>query len=474
MFRRTAPTVERETPEQNQASVVLSKGGAANQNTWRNIGLIIEREFKNRVAQRSFVVVTIIILVMVIIAAFVPTIVQVIMAKTASPTKIALISNAGNIAGFNDNTLTHYFASSLNGAAQAQGQSVNGQPPFAFDTVRDSSPASISNQEQLIKNGQLNILLVIDRSSNQDLRFTYYTTSGDTAQTQIQTVAGQLSVLDKAARLGLTTAQTTSLFAQPAFNVINTQPAQDTRSVSDRVAGYIISYAGVILIFMSVITYGAGVATGVAEEKGNRIMEILVNAATPFQLMVGKIVGIGAAGLMQMASFVIVGILMLLVQNPIKAALLGNNSGAQNLNITGTSITLLALLLIYFILGFLLYATLFAALGALVKRQDEVQNAVQPITWLFVIGYVASLIGLSDPTATWVKIISYIPFWSPTAMLMRIGAGGAAGWEIVLTILLMIGAIFVCALISARIYRFGVLMYGQKPGLRELIRIASK
>jgi ABC-2 type transport system permease protein len=325
-----------------------------------------------------------------------------------------------------------------------------------------------------VKNGHLDILLVIDRSANQDVHFTYYTSSGsltDTTQTQIQALAGQLSLLDKASRLGLTPTQTSSLFAQPAFTVVNTKQNQDTRSVGDMVAGYIIAYAGIILIFMSVFLYGMGVAMGVAEEKGNRVMELLVNAATPFQLMVGKIIGIGAAGLTQMAAFVFVGIIMLLLQNPLKAALLGNTSGAFSINITGTSITLLILLLVYFILGFLWYATLFAAMGALVKRQDEVQNAIQPITWLFMVGYLVSFIGISNPNATWIKVISYIPFWTPTTMLMRIGAGSVAGWEIALTIVLMIVAIAVCTFISARIYRFGVLMYGQKPGLGKLIKV---
>ena len=201
-------------------------------------------------------------------------------------------------------------------------------------------------------------------------------------------------------------------------------------------------------------------------------MEILVNAATPFQLMTGKIIGIGAAGLAQMAAFVIVGISALLIQNPIKAALSGNNSSALNLNITGSSITLLLLLLVYFILGFLLYATLFAAMGALVKRQDEVQNAIQPLTWLFMIGYFVSFFGIYNPDATWVKVVSYIPFWTPTTMLMRIGVGSATWWEIVLTIVIMIVSIFVCAIIAARIYRYGVLMYGQKPSMRQLFKIA--
>ena len=315
---------------------------------------------------------------------------------------------------------------------------------------------------------------MLDRSTNQDLHFTYYTNTNATTDanlSRVQVLAQQLNFLDKTSRLGLTQAQTSSLFAQPGFTVVNIGQNQNNRSVSDRVAGYIIAYAGIILIFMSVFLYGMGVATGVAEEKGSRIMEILVNAATPFQLMVGKIVGIGAAGLTQMACFVAVGVGVSLLQSPLQAALFGANSGGFNLNITSISITLLLLLLVYFILGFLLYATLFAAMGALVKRQDEVQNAVQPLTWLFMVGYIVSFFGISNPDATWIKVISYVPFWTPTTMLMRIGAGGSSPWEIALTIVLMIIAIFICALISARIYRFGILLYGQRPNLAQLVKL---
>ena len=199
---------------------------------------------------------------------------------------------------------------------------------------------------------------MLDRSTNQDLHFTYYTNTNATTDanlSRVQVLAQQLNFLDKTSRLGLTQAQTSSLFAQPGFTVVNIGQNQNNRSVSDRVAGYIIAYAGIILIFMSVFLYGMGVATGVAEEKGSRIMEILVNAATPFQLMVGKIVGIGAAGLTQMACFVAVGIGVSLLQSPLQAALFGANSGGFNLNITSISITLLLLLLVYFILGFLLF-----------------------------------------------------------------------------------------------------------------------
>ena len=472
-------TIPQEAPEQQHSTVVARSGGAANQNTLRNISLIVKREYKNRVTQRSFIISTIVMLFLIIIGACVPTIIEYFVSTSNTQTKIAVVNNANTIAGLHGDALSQYMQANLNGTTGTQatsattpGQSTSsGQPHFAVTT---GTSDAINSLQQKVKNGDLNILLVLDRTTNQDLRFTYYTNANSTDDAnvaQVQSMAGQLNFLDKASRLGLTPAQTSSLFVQPGFTVVNTGQNQDHRSESARLAGYLVAYAGVILIFMSVFLYGVSVATGVAEEKGSRIMEILVNAATPFQLMTGKIIGIGAAGLTQMACFVIVGIGAFLLQTPLEAALIGHAGGGLSIDIASISTTLLLVLLLYFILGFALYATLFAAMGALVKRQDEVQNAIQPLTWLFMIGYIASFIGISAPDATWIKVMSYIPFWTPTTMLMRLGAGTVAWWEIPLSIVLMIIATFVCALIAARIYRFGILMYGQKPGLAQLVKM---
>ncbi len=473
---RTAP---QEAPEEQHSAVVGRSGGAANQNTLRNISLIIKREYKNRVTQRSFIISTIVMLFLIIIGACVPTIIEYFVSTSNTQTKIAVVNSTGKIAGLQGNALSQYIQANLNGTASTQsssantaGQSTSSSQPH-FIVTAGTSDAS-SNLQQQVKNGNLNILLVIDRSANQDLRFTYYTnadSANDANIAQVETMAGQLNFLDKASRLGLTSDQTNSLFVQPGFTVVNTGQNQDHRSESSRIAGYIVAYAGVVLIFMAVFLYGVSVATGVAEEKGSRIMEILVNAATPFQLMSGKIIGIGAAGLSQMACFVIVGVGAFSLQPLLQAALTGHAGGGLSIDIASISTTLLLVLLLYFILGFSLYATLFAAMGALVKRQDEVQNAIQPLTWLFMIGYIASFIGISTPDATWIKVMSYIPFWTPTLMLMRLGAGTVSWWEIPLSIVLMIIATYVCALIAARIYRFGILMYGQKPGLRQLIKM---
>ena len=470
MSKNTVATPEKQSSEQEPNVVAVSLSRSGNQNNLRNIGLIIEREYKNRLSQRSFKISTAVILILIVIGSFVPTIVAYVSSTTNSQTKVVVVNNAGTIAGMSNETLSHYINANLNGATP--GQSTSGKPTYTINTAPTDSIGSLEKQ---VKDGTVGILLVLERPANQDVKFTYYTNADpirDSNIGNVQGLASQLSLLDKASRLGLTPDQTSKLFAQPELAVVSVGQSQNNRPVSDIVVGIILAYIGIILIFMSVYMYGVMVANGVAEEKGSRIMEILVNAATPFQLMTGKIIGIGAAGLTQMTLFVIVGISALLVQNPIKAALLGNNSNALNLNITGSSISLLLLLLVYFILGFLLYATLFAAMGALVKRQDEVQNAVQPLTWLFMVGYIVSFFGIYSPDATWVKVISYIPFWTPTTMLMRIGVGSATWWDIAITIVLMIVAIFLCAVFAARIYRYGVLMYGQRPSMRQLFRIA--
>ena len=428
MPENTTLTQEKEQTEQEQRAIAVSTGGAATQHSWRNIRLIIGREYKNRLTQRSFIISSIVLMLLVVIGAFVPTIIQLITSHSNSQTKVVVLNNTQSVAGLSNDALAQSIGTILNGSANTTGQSAAKKPPFAISMQTTGSLASLQNQ---VKNGSLDVLLTLDRDANSNLRFTYYTNSSginDSNLSTIQSMAQHLNFLDMSHRLGLSQAQSNSLFAPPDFSVVNTGQSQN-RPVSEIVTGYILAYAGNILIYMAVMLYGMSVAMGVAEEKGSRIMEIQVNAAAPFQLMVGKIVGIGAAGLTQMACVVAVGIGALLLQNPLQTALFGAGGGLLNVNITSVSITFLLLLLLYFLLGFLLYATLFAALGALVKRQDEVQNAVSPLTFLLVFGYIVSFFGVYTPDATWMKVISYIPFWTPTTMLVRLGVSQVSGWR---------------------------------------------
>ena len=414
--------------------------------------------------QRSFIIASIILLVIIFIATFIPTIIQPISSGSTSQTSIVMVNNAGTVAGLNTTALKGYVNTILNGT------STGSKSPFALTT---SASGELPSLQSRVKNGKLNILLVLDRASNHVLHFAYFTNASATSDSnnllKIEALASQLTSLDTAHRLGLTPAQTRSLFAPPDLMVTRTQ---SSRPDSEIAAGYILAFASVYLLFYAVMVYGAFVANGAAEEKSSRVMEILVNAATPLQLMVGKIVGIGAVGLSQMVCLVAVGIGALLLQTPLQAALFGANASGFSQYLTGVSLPFYLLFLLYFVLAFFLYATLFAGLGALVKRQDEVQSVIQLPLMLLILGIAPVYLIAFNPAATWTQALSYFPFWTPLLMLVRLALGTVAWWEIVVTIALMLVAIAICAWFSARLYRLGVLMYGQRPGLGQLVKMA--
>ena len=235
MAKNTIAPSEKQPTEQETTTISASLARSGNQNNLRNIGLIIEREFKNRVTQRSFKISTAIILILIIIGSFVPTIVAYISSVTNSQTKVVVVNNAGTIAGMNNVALQQYLNASLNGATP--GQSASTKPAYTINTMPTNS---INDLQKQVKDGSTGVLLVLDRTSGQDVQYTYYTNAnpiGDTNVTKVQGVASQLSILDRASRLGLTPDQTSKLFAQPQFSVVNVGQSQNNRSTSDIVAG---------------------------------------------------------------------------------------------------------------------------------------------------------------------------------------------------------------------------------------------
>jgi len=468
MARKPVDMPEQERSEQEQRAVAVSSSGAAAQNTLRNIRLIIGREYKNRVTQRSFIITSIILLVIVFLAAFIPTIVQFVQSITAPPssqTQVVVVNDAGTVAGLNETMLTSYISSQLNGTTTGS------LAPYA---ISSQPQARLRNLQSQVKHGTLDILLVLDRSAQGNLQFLYDTNAdpnNDSSLTSIQALAQQLTVLDTAHRLGLTPSQTTRLFAPPSLTMVYTQQGQSTRPTDQIIAGYLLAVAGAVLIVIFVPMYANIVAAGVAEEKSSRVMEILVTAATPFQLLAGKIVGIGAACMTQMTCLVVVGIGALLLQAPLQAALFGAKAGGFIQYLTSVSIPFYLLFLIYILLAFFLYATLYGGLSALVKRQDEVQNATMLPGLLLLTGWLLFYLAVASPNAPWTKVLSYIPFWTPTLMLVRLALGTVAWWEIVVTVALMLVAILACTWFAARLYRYGVLMYGQRPGLGQLVKL---
>lgn len=213
---------------------------------------------------------------------------------------------------------------------------------------------------------------------------------------------------------------------------------------------------GVVLVF-SIMAFGTAVAQGVVEEKSSRVVEILLATIRPWQLLAGKIIGIGVVGLIQVAVIAAAGLT------------LANTTGVFTLPTVAFGTILGALG--WYILGFFLYAALLAAAGSLVSRQEELQSAITPISILPTIAFVVGVnLLIPNPTNTISTVLSLFPLFTPTLMPARIALGVAPAWQVVLAVVLMIAAILVVTWLAARIYRNAVLQTGARVRVLDALR----
>lgn len=230
-------------------------------------------------------------------------------------------------------------------------------------------------------------------------------------------------------------------------------------------AAYAISFAAAILIYLSLFMYGSQVMRGVIEEKTSRIVEVVISSVKPFQLMLGKIIGIGLVGLTQFLLWII---LSTLATRLVSADLLPNNiiSAVQTIPVG----YIMVAFLIYFLGGYLLYSALFAAVGSAVDNETETQQFMFPITLPLLFTYIMAFSFIvNNPNSTLSFWLSMIPFTSPIAMMVRIPFG-VPDWQLYLSVALLIAGFIFTTWVAARIYRVGILMYGKKTSYRELIK----
>jgi ABC-2 type transport system permease protein len=224
----------------------------------------------------------------------------------------------------------------------------------------------------------------------------------------------------------------------------------------------------VVLIFITLVIYGMWVAAAVVSEKSSRVMELLISAATPEELVTGKVVGIGLAGLVQYVAILVPALATLLLQDRIAMALLGSSSGLD-LSLSVLSPELLLAYGGFWILGFTLYALIYAAAGSLVSRAEDLQVLALPLSLVAIVGYFLAVSALSGGISPLVRIASYVPMWSPFVMLTRLTVGRVEPWELVLSFGLLAASIPIVGIIAVRVYSAGVLLYGQRPGARAIV-----
>lgn len=417
------------------------------------IWLVAKREWTTRLAQRSFRVVTIVQIVLILIGACVPTIIARFSNDSTSETHIAVVDEAK--AGIADK-LTPYFAST-------------GEATGLDKIVLDGFSGTADQARQQIKDGDVDGALIVSRDGAGHLVFAYETKSGDndTTAQRVYAAAAAVSMQDRLAQAGVSEQQFSQAMTPPSFAINATEPQNDEEDAANG-ARYAVGFAFTILMFMAIMLYGQWVAQGVVEEKSSRIMEIMINAATPRDLLAGKVIGIAFAGFTQLIPMLLVGGVAFAAQPRLADALNVKNDTITSIDFGAISLAAISSFILFFVIGFILYASLFASIGSLVSRQEEVSQAVAPLTMFMMVGYLGALFTVSAPDSIVAQVISIFPLTAPFTMVMRIVVGHPAFWEVALSIGLLVLAAVVGVMFAARVYRVGVLMYGQKPSWKAV------
>ena len=366
--------------------------------------------------------------------------------------------------------------------AVAVADSLLNVPPSGVDRATWEAPYAIdradgSDAERALAGGRLVGIILVERLPTNQLDVVFRTNgASDGVRSQLVGFAAlAMGILDWTAELPPDSQL--GAFQTPAFRFDSIGGPTDGGQRLDpqqTASRGILGSVFVVLLFLSVLIYGMWVAAGVASEKSSRVMELMISAASTRQLLAGKVVGIGLAGLTQYLAIVLPALLVVAFQEPIARAVLGP-SWAEGTQLVTLTPALLAGYGVFFLLGFTLFALIYAAMGSFVSRAEDIQMLSLPMSLIAMAGYLLALVALfGGAEGTLVRIGSFVPPLSPFVMLARLMVAAVQPWELALSIGLLVAAIAVVAVAATRMYAAGVLLYGQRPGLRAFIAAARR
>ena len=417
----------------------------------RNVRLVARREYRVRVRSRAFVLSTLLLAAVAAGTGLVPILVRVL--DREAVVRLAVHADDAALQALAIRSLDTV----LNGRTQLD--------PTAKQAWAIEPAADVPAARAQVVRGDLAGLLLVGRDAVGTPSFEYVTNAppGGRQVVLMRLATLAVAVNDRVGTVGGLVGDFQVTAADPAAPV----PRPETDAASRAILATIL----VILVFITSVTYGMWVATSVAEEKGSRVMELMLNAATSGELLGGKVLGVGAAGLTQYAAIVVPAVGVLIVQAPLARLLLGDG-GADDGPLVGLTGGILLAFGVFFLLGFALSALLYAAAGSLVSRQEDVQQVALPMLLLSFGGYIAAAIATNAPDAAWVAPLSLVPFFSPYLMLVRLMVGHVSAGEVALAVALLVAAIAAALWLAIRVYRAGVLLYGQRPTLRAVVEAA--
>lgn len=449
------------------------------------IGLIIGREYKTRVRKKSFIVMT--LLGPILFAALMVAPAILMRLEDDDFKNIAVIDETGmfdqyslkNTKSINfDFVSDKYFRGNYYDVSEAKAD-LKDSEHFALLYIPINAMSSNNGSVQLFSYQQPNMGLKMHISNG------------------IEKKAEELKLSKKAEELDITQKEIDNILmvANTSINVITTTMNDDgTEKESSTTVAMIIGYLCGFLIYMFIFMYGSMVMNGVIEEKSNRIVEVIVSSVKPFQLMLGKIIGVALVGITQFVLWVMLTLGIVSVTYAVLQKDLSPSELNPQTQIMGSSLTdatdvntddmakfseitqamdsvnyvgLLLMFLFYFVGGYLLYAGMFAIAGSAVDNETDTQQFTLPITVPLILGIFVMLSAINNPDGSLAYWFSIIPFTSPIVMMVRIPFG-VPFTDIIISMALLVVTFIAITWLAAKIYRVGILMYGKKTNYKEL------
>ncbi len=423
---------------------------------------VVRREFVERVRSRAFVIATILLPLLMFGFIFAQV---AIMSGGDRTQSVALVdaTSSGLGAEIASRLGSQMFDNGTTPKFKVERVAADGRT----DAIRDSL-IGLTGFSRRERPESFDGVLVLTDSSYATGRTTFYSSGGIKAIDELRSTVSETLTESRLTRNGV----------DPAVVAQAMSPARiETRKVSDGKltgdsggASVLLGYFMGFILYLAILILGQQTASSVIEEKTSRIMEILASSLTPFQMLIGKIVGVGLTGLLQLTIWG--GTVYLLgSQRQHLAGLFGANAQAlSRLPIPTMPFDLLLIFLAFFGLGFFMYGALYAMVGSLVNSMQEIQQFILPVTLPVVFGFLGMISVINDPQSTLGIVFSFIPLFAPFVMPVRWAMSSVPVLELALSIASMIAGVIAVAWLAGRIYRTGILMYGKKPTVKEIFR----
>ncbi|MBT9830664.1 ABC transporter permease [Clostridium baratii] len=323
---------------------------------------------------------------------------------------------------------------------------------YKFVTPKDSKDVETVKKE--LESGDSKYVALLEVSNKTEIEGKLYVNKspGSDLQKKVTSVLNDMKVISNMKKYKLTTEEYTSIMSPAKLEII-----QKGNSSKERM---VLVYALVFGIYMITLTFGSMVANSVIEEKTNRIMETLITMAKPMELFFGKVLGVCAVGLTQIVIILGAGFAMLKT----------SGISTESINALNLNFGVIIAFIFYFLLGYLTFSMLYAAVASLASSPQDVNSSMGAITMIFVVVFLIAMNCMGNIDTTFAKVMSYIPFASPLLIFERIILSNVGAIEIVITTLINVGFIILVGIVSSKLYKRGTLHYGRKISLIKALK----